>query len=53
MKEYPNELTVIFFYNVIVSIVAAIVGLVTERDPNAWRLRPDMSLVSILCSVSS
>ncbi|XP_004304594.1 PREDICTED: WAT1-related protein At3g28050-like [Fragaria vesca subsp. vesca] len=50
MKEYPNELTVIFFYNVIVSIVAAIVGLITERDPNAWRLRPDMSLVSILCS---
>ncbi|KAM5581581.1 WAT1-related protein [Rosa sericea] len=50
MKEYPNELTVIFFYNVVVSIVAVVVGLITEKNPNAWRLRPDMALVSILCS---
>lgn len=51
MKEYPNELTVIFFYNVCVSIVAAVAGLITEKNPNAWRLRPNMALVSIVCSV--
>ncbi|KAK9925242.1 hypothetical protein M0R45_033571 [Rubus argutus] len=50
MKEYPNELTVIFFYNVCVSIVAAVAGLITEKNPNAWRLRPNMALVSIVCS---
>lgn len=52
MKEYPNELTVIFFYNLTVSIVAAIVGLIAEKDnPNAWKLRPDIALLSVLCSV--
>ncbi len=51
MKEYPNELTVIFFYNLIVSIIAAIVGLSTEKNSSAWRLRPDIALVSVVCSV--
>ncbi|KAM7511446.1 hypothetical protein LguiB_010321 [Lonicera macranthoides] len=50
MKEYPAELTVVFFYNLSVSILAAIVGLIAEPDLNAWRIRPDISLVSILCS---
>ncbi|GMY13446.1 WAT1-related protein At3g28050-like [Fagus crenata] len=50
MKEYPNELTVIFFYNLSVSIIAAIVGLSTEKNSSAWRLRPDIALVSVVCS---
>ncbi|XP_030954019.1 WAT1-related protein At3g28050-like isoform X2 [Quercus lobata] len=50
MKEYPNELTVIFFYNLTVSIIAAVVGLMTEKNPNAWRLRPNIALVSVVCS---
>ncbi|XP_075636924.1 WAT1-related protein At3g28050-like [Castanea sativa] len=50
MKEYPNELTVIFFYNLIVSIIAAVVGLITEKNPNAWRLKPNIALVSVVCS---
>ncbi|KAM3713658.1 hypothetical protein ACJW30_01G274500 [Castanea mollissima] len=50
MKEYPNELTVIFFYNLTVSIIAAVVGLITEKNPNAWRLKPNIALVSVVCS---
>ncbi|KAK0588968.1 hypothetical protein LWI29_007844 [Acer saccharum] len=50
MKEYPAELTVVFFYNLCVSFIAAIVGLITERDSNAWRVRPNIALASILCS---
>ncbi|KAJ7970882.1 WAT1-related protein [Quillaja saponaria] len=50
MKEYPNELTVVFFYNLCVSIMAAIVGSVTETNASAWKIRPDISLASILCS---
>lgn len=53
MKEYPAELTVVFFYNLIVSILAGIVGLITEPDSSAWKLKPDIALVSIICSVSS
>ncbi|KAI3665937.1 hypothetical protein L6452_44572 [Arctium lappa] len=50
MKEYPAELTVVFFYNLIVSILAAIVGGFTEPDSSSWRIKPDIALASILCS---
>ncbi|KAL6960639.1 hypothetical protein U1Q18_038403 [Sarracenia purpurea var. burkii] len=50
MKEYPAELTVVFFYSLCVSILAAIVGVISEPNTSAWRIRFDITLVSILCS---
>ncbi|KAJ6965577.1 hypothetical protein NC652_003453 [Populus alba x Populus x berolinensis] len=50
MKEYPAELTVVFFYNLTVSIIAAIVALITEGTSSAWLVRPNVALASILCS---
>ncbi|MBA0872745.1 hypothetical protein Goshw_019750 [Gossypium schwendimanii] len=50
MKEYPDEMTVVCFYNLCVSFIAAIVGLATERNASAWRLKPDIALASVLCS---
>ncbi|XP_052188759.1 WAT1-related protein At3g28050-like isoform X3 [Diospyros lotus] len=50
IKEYPAELTVVFFYNLFVCILSIIVGLVTEPRWNAWRIRLDVTLASILCS---
>lgn len=50
MKEYPAELTVVFFYNLIVSVLAAIVGAFMEPDLTKWRIRLDISLASIICS---
>ena len=51
MKEYPAELTVVFFYNLYVSIIGAIVALITEGTSSAWFVRPNIALASILCSV--
>lgn len=51
MKEYPAELTVVFLYNLCVSFVAAIVGLITERDSMAWKVGPGIALASVMCSV--
>ncbi|XVF58119.1 hypothetical protein PTKIN_Ptkin07bG0037300 [Pterospermum kingtungense] len=50
MKEYPAELTVVFFYNLCVSFIAAIVGLATEKNASAWRIKPDIALASVVCS---
>ncbi|XP_057482655.1 WAT1-related protein At3g28050-like [Actinidia eriantha] len=50
MKEYPAELTVVFFYNLCVSVLALIVGVVAEPNMGAWRIKFDISLASILCS---
>lgn len=51
MKEYPAELTVVFYYNLSVSIIGAIVALITEGTSSAWLVRPNIALASILCSV--
>jgi hypothetical protein len=51
MKVYPDELTVIFYYNLCVSIIAAIVGVISEPNASAWKIGLDTSLASILCSV--
>ncbi|WCJ20928.1 nodulin MtN21 /EamA-like transporter family protein [Euphorbia peplus] len=50
MKEYPAELTVVFFYNLTVSFIAAIVTLITEGTTSCWIVRPGLALVSIVCS---
>ncbi|KAG7016175.1 WAT1-related protein, partial [Cucurbita argyrosperma subsp. argyrosperma] len=50
MKEYPDEATVIFFYNLTVAFIAAIVGVVLETDPSAWILKHHTALASVLCS---
>ncbi|KAK4712548.1 hypothetical protein R3W88_007061 [Solanum pinnatisectum] len=50
MKVYPAEVTVVFFYNLTVSILAGIVGFLSEPDSNKWIIKPDIALASILCS---
>ncbi|PHT57264.1 WAT1-related protein [Capsicum baccatum] len=50
MKEYPAEVTVVFFYNLCVSILAGIVGFFSEPDSNKWIIKPDITMASILCS---
>nr|XP_043607601.1 WAT1-related protein At3g28050-like [Erigeron canadensis] len=50
LKEYPAELTLVFVYNLEVSIISAIVGAFTVSDSSSWRIKPDIALVSILCS---
>ncbi|XP_010031124.2 WAT1-related protein At3g28050 isoform X4 [Eucalyptus grandis] len=49
MKEYPAELTVTFFCNVVASLITAILCLVTEHDMSAWRVQ-GIALASVLCS---
>ncbi|KAE8124177.1 hypothetical protein FH972_019084 [Carpinus fangiana] len=50
LKGYPSEMTIVAFYCFFGSIQCAAFSLVAERDPNAWKLRPDIELVSIIYS---
>ncbi|EEF44917.1 WAT1-related protein At3g28050 [Ricinus communis] len=50
MKEYPAEMTVVFFYNLTVSFIAAVVALISEGPSSAWVVRPGIALASIVCS---
>ncbi|MED6162430.1 hypothetical protein PIB30_070371 [Stylosanthes scabra] len=50
MKEYPDELSVVFFYNVTATIVSFTVALFSEPRASAWKIGLDISLVSIVCT---
>ncbi|KAJ7974530.1 WAT1-related protein [Quillaja saponaria] len=50
MKFYSAELVVVFLYNLFGTIIAAPVCLIAETNWSAWRLRPDIALIAIICS---
>uniref|UniRef100_A0A7N0SWE5 EamA domain-containing protein n=2 Tax=Kalanchoe fedtschenkoi TaxID=63787 RepID=A0A7N0SWE5_KALFE len=50
MKGYPSGITVVFFYCLFGAIQCLVVSLIAEREPNAWKLRPDIELGAIVYS---
>ncbi|KAH7550428.1 hypothetical protein JRO89_XS13G0189900 [Xanthoceras sorbifolium] len=50
LKDYPSEITLVSFYSFFGAIQCAIVALIAERNPNAWKLRPDIELISVIYS---
>ncbi|KAL5582510.1 hypothetical protein UlMin_014952 [Ulmus minor] len=50
IKIYPSELTVVVQYAFWTAVVAATVGSIAESNLGAWRLRPDITLISVLLS---
>ncbi|MED6106033.1 hypothetical protein PIB30_000817 [Stylosanthes scabra] len=50
LKGYPSQLTIVAFYCLFGTIQSAILSLIVVRDPNAWKLRPDIELISIFYS---
>ncbi|OVA16286.1 Drug/metabolite transporter [Macleaya cordata] len=48
IKEYPSEISVVFISSFIGTIICAIISLIIERDPSAWKLRPGIQLITIV-----
>ncbi|KAL3624213.1 hypothetical protein CASFOL_033029 [Castilleja foliolosa] len=48
IKEYPAEMVLVFIYNVTCCIISLVDCLITEPNFDAWKLKPDVRLVSIL-----
>jgi len=51
MKEIPDELTMVFIHNIFATILALTVGLLVETNKSLWKIRLDISLISIICTV--
>ncbi|CBI15067.3 unnamed protein product, partial [Vitis vinifera] len=47
---YPSNITVISFITLFGAIQSTAVSLIAVRDSNAWKLRPDIELISIIYS---
>ncbi|KAG6713324.1 hypothetical protein I3842_05G145700 [Carya illinoinensis] len=52
IREYPAELIVALIRCIFVAIVSAIISLIAEKDPNAWKLSLNMELIAIGYSVT-
>lgn len=50
LKGYPSEITLITFYCLFGTIQCALVAVIAERNPNAWKLSPDIELISVVYS---
>ncbi|KAK2994097.1 hypothetical protein RJ640_024361 [Escallonia rubra] len=48
VKEYPDQMTVIFFFCCFGTIQCAILTLIVERNPGAWVLRPGIETIAIV-----
>ncbi|XP_059316559.1 WAT1-related protein At3g28050-like [Lycium ferocissimum] len=50
MKDYPEELMVTVIACGFVTMLSAVVAFIAEKDPNAWKIRPDIKLLTICYS---
>ncbi|CDY36829.1 BnaC04g32220D [Brassica napus] len=50
MEVYPEEITVVFFYNLFATLVSAPICLLAERNLTSWVLKPDITLAAIIYS---
>lgn len=50
IRAYPAELMVTLICCTFVTMQSSIVSLMAERNPSAWRLRPDIELIAIVYS---
>ncbi|MCE0481337.1 hypothetical protein HAX54_039019 [Datura stramonium] len=47
INEYPEEFVVTTITCGLVTIMSAVVGLIAERNPVSWRLKPDLELITV------
>ncbi|XP_010435927.1 PREDICTED: WAT1-related protein At5g40240 [Camelina sativa] len=50
MEVYPEEITVVFFYNLFATLISAPVCLFAESNLTSWVLKPDITLTAIIYS---
>ncbi|XWS30341.1 hypothetical protein CRYUN_Cryun24cG0108800 [Craigia yunnanensis] len=50
MKIYPEEIVVIFFYNLSVALISLPICLLAEPNLSSWRLTPSIAVVAVLYS---
>ncbi|XP_022775379.1 WAT1-related protein At3g28050-like [Durio zibethinus] len=48
LKGYPSAITLVSFYCLFGTIQCGLVALIAERNPNAWKLSPDIELISVV-----
>ena len=51
MKIYPEEIVVVFLYNLSVALISLPICLLAEPNLSSWRLTSSIAVVAVLYSV--
>ncbi|XP_052193649.1 WAT1-related protein At5g40240-like [Diospyros lotus] len=52
VKQYPEKVTVVFFFTLFGTMQCAIVSSIVERNPSAWTLNPGIAMIAIVYSAT-
>ncbi|XP_065878916.1 WAT1-related protein At5g40240-like [Euphorbia lathyris] len=48
VKQYPEKITIVFFFTLFITIQSAVFSFIFETNPNAWILNSRIEIVAIL-----
>ncbi|XP_021812912.1 WAT1-related protein At5g40240-like [Prunus avium] len=48
VKDYPEEMTIVFFYTLFLTCQCSVISLIVERNSNAWKLKPGIEMIAIV-----
>ena len=51
VKQYPEKVTVVFFFMLFGTMQCAFISSIVERTPSSWTLRPGIAMIAIIYSV--
>ncbi|XVF60356.1 hypothetical protein PTKIN_Ptkin08bG0038500 [Pterospermum kingtungense] len=50
VKEYPDKMTIVFFFTFFITIQSLVFSLILERNPNAWKVKSTVEVAAIVCT---
>ncbi|XP_022740898.1 WAT1-related protein At3g28050-like [Durio zibethinus] len=50
VKEYPDKMTIVFFFTFFTAIQSLVFSLILERNPTAWKLKSTVEVAAIVCT---
>ncbi|XP_038715647.1 WAT1-related protein At5g40240-like isoform X1 [Tripterygium wilfordii] len=48
VKEYPEKMTIVFFFTLSVTIQSAIISFILETNPDSWKLKTSIEVIAIV-----
>ncbi|XVE67973.1 hypothetical protein DITRI_Ditri09bG0030900 [Diplodiscus trichospermus] len=50
VKEYPDKMTIVFFYTFFITVQSLVFSLILERNPTAWKVKSTVEAAAIVCT---
>ncbi|XVF16466.1 hypothetical protein REPUB_Repub10bG0033200 [Reevesia pubescens] len=48
VKEYPDKMTIVFFFTFFITIQSLVFSLILERNPTAWKMKSSVEVAAVV-----